>query len=304
MGKLYNNETNMRFNLLYRSVNKKGKENTIPTLFKTACELQGVEFVGMDASDLGKSFTLSTLPKLGKGDLIYRSAVGGSASIAEKMMVNDDVSSFYTTWQSVNFSRVASWFTHKKFGLPVVPTFPDIPSSVEELHQVVEHLGSFPIIVKVTGGSLGVGVMRIDSMKSLQSVLDYLVATKAVAMLRKYIPHDFYVRAVVLGDAVVASHATYVAEGEFRTNVLNGNVEQRREARVLPEDIQQIAVQAVRTLGLETGGVDLLYDKDNKPYIAEVNFPNDFATTQKVTSIDIAGKMLEYWVEKAKKVKS
>jgi len=292
----------MRFNLLYRSLNKKGKENTIPVLFKNACEQQGVEFVGMDASDLGKSFTLSTLPKLGKGDLIYRSAVGPTVSIAEKMMVNDDVMSFYTTWQSVNLTRVASWFTHKKFGLPVVPTFPDIPSSAEELHQVVERLGSFPIIVKVTGGSLGVGVMRIDSMKSLQSVLDYLVSTKAVAMLRRYIPHDFYVRAVVVGDRVVASHATYVAEGEFRTNVLNGNVEQqRREARVLPEEIQNIAVQAVRTLGLETGGVDLLYDKDNQPYIAEVNFPNDFATTQKVTGIDIAGEMVAYLVKKAGK---
>ncbi|HCC05351.1 TPA: hypothetical protein DEP58_03535 [Patescibacteria group bacterium] len=292
----------MRFNLLYRSLNKKGKENTIPVLFKNACEQQGVEFVGIDASDLGKSFTLSTLPKLGKGDLIYRSAVGPTVSIAEKMMVNDDVMSFYTTWQSVNLTRVASWFTHKKFGLPVVPTFPDIPSSAEELHQVVERLGSFPIIVKVTGGSLGVGVMRIDSMKSLQSVLDYLVSTKAVAMLRRYIPHDFYVRAVVVGDRVVASHATYVAEGEFRTNVLNGNVEQqRREARVLPEEIQNIAVQAVRTLGLETGGVDLLYDKDNQPYIAEVNFPNDFATTQKVTGIDIAGEMVAYLVKKAGK---
>ena len=292
----------MRFNLLYRSLNKKGKENTIPVLFKNACEQQGVEFVGIDASDLGKSFTLSTLPKLGKGDLIYRSAVGPTVSIAEKMMVNDDVMSFYTTWQSVNLTRVASWFTHKKFGLPVVPTFPDIPSSAEELHQVVERLGSFPIIVKVTGGSLGVGVMRIDSMKSLQSVLDYLVSTKAVAMLRRYIPHDFYVRAVVVGDTVVASHATYVAEGEFRTNVLNGNVEQqRREARVLPEEIQNIAVQAVRTLGLETGGVDLLYDKDNQPYIAEVNFPNDFATTQKVTGIDIAGEMVAYLVKKAGK---
>ena len=290
----------MKFNLLYRSVNKKGKENTIPDLLKKACEKQGVEFVGMDVCAIGKSFTLSNLPRLGKGDLMYRSAVGQTASIAEQMMINDNVTSFYTNWQSVNFSRVASWFTHRKFGLPVIPISPDIPSSAEELNQVVESLGSFPIIVKVTGGSFGVGVMRIDSMESLQSVLDYLTSIGASVMLRKYIPHEFYIRAVVVGDVVVASHATYVADGEFRTNV-HGNHEQKREARVLPEDTQKIAVQAVRTLGLETGGVDLLYDKDNRPYIAEMNFPNDFATTQKVTGIDVAGAMVAYLVEKSKK---
>lgn len=274
--------------------------NTIPQLFKDACVKQKVEFVGYDACDKGKSFTLSGLPELGKGDLLYRSAVGPTSTTAERIMSNKHVTSFYTRWQTVNMVRTASWYTHIKNGLPVVPTFPGIPSSAKELEKIVEELGSFPIIIKVTGGSLGVGVMRIDSMKSLQSILDYLASTRAAVMLRKYIPHDYYVRAIVVGDRVVASHATFASEGEFRTNVISQKI-QKREVHTLSDITQKSAVKAVQTLGIETGGVDLLFDKDGKPFIAEVNFPNDFATTQKVTGIDIAGEMLAYLVSKAGK---
>jgi ribosomal protein S6--L-glutamate ligase len=288
----------MKFNLIYRTLDRNNKKNIIPELFKTACTKQDVEFAGFDVCDRGRSFTLSGLPKLGKEDLLYRSAVDRTASTAERIMFNEHMTSFYTNWQSVNAIRTASWFTHVKHGLPVVPSFPGIPSSAEELDTVVKELGSFPIIIKVTGGSLGVGVMRIDSMKSLQSILDYLSARGVTVMLRKYIPHDYYVRAVVVGDKVVASHATYASEGEFRTNVHNQK-KQKREVRVLRKDIQDVVVKAVLTLGLETGGVDMLFDNEGNPYIAEVNFPNDFSMTQKITGVDIAGEMLTYLVKKA-----
>jgi RimK family alpha-L-glutamate ligase len=289
-----------KLNLIYRTVNSNRRMNSIPQLFKDACGKQGVEFVGYDACDKGKSFTLSGLHELGKNDLLYRSAVGPTSATAERIMSNKHVTSFYTRWQTVNMVRTASWFTHIKHGLPVVPTFPGIPSSATELEQIVEELGSFPIIIKVTGGSLGVGVMRIDSMKSLQSILDYLASTRAAVMLRKYIPHDYYVRAIVVGDRVVASHATFASEGEFRTNVVGQKI-QKREVRTLSSTTQKSVVKAVHTLGIETGGVDLLFDKDERPFIAEVNFPNDFATTQKVTGVDIAGEMLAYLVAKAEK---
>ena len=53
-------------------------------------------------------------------------------------------------------------------------------------------------------------------------------------------------------------------------------------------------------MGIETGGVDLLFDKDDKPFIAEVNFPNNFTTTQSVTGVDIASEMVTHLVNKAK----
>jgi RimK family alpha-L-glutamate ligase len=291
----------MKFHLIYnKKYNGGNKEKSIATLFKKTCEEKGVTFIGYDISELGTSFTFSDLPVLEKDDLIYRLTTGKKARTVERIMLNAACTSFYTNWQSVNSARIASWFTHTKYDLPVVPSYPGVPSSVDELKNVVEELGSFPIVIKVTGGSLGVGVMRIDSMKSLQSILDYLAAKEATVMLRKYIPHDFYVRAVVVGNEVVASNSTYVIDGEFRTNV-STDQKQKREEHELSEEVQKQVVTAVQTLGIETGGVDLLLDKEEKAYIAEVNFPNDFSTAQKVTGIDIAGKMVEYLMEKNKK---
>lgn len=289
------------FHLIYnKKFNGGSKEKCIASLFENTCKEKGITYVGYDISELGTAFTCSDLPTLGKDDIIYRLTTGKQARTIERIMLNEACTSFYTNWQSVNSARIASWFTHIKYDLPVVPSYPGVPSCVEELQNVVEKLGSFPIIIKVTGGSLGVGVMRIDSLKSLQSILDYLAAKEATVMLRKYIPHDFYVRAVVVGGTVVACNSTYVLDGEFRTNV-STDLDQKREVCTLSDDVQKQVVTAVQTLGIETGGVDLLIDKDGKAYIAEVNFPNDFSTAQKVTGVDIAGEMVQYLIEKAEK---
>jgi RimK family alpha-L-glutamate ligase len=224
--------------------------------------------------------------------------LGYVSLLIERLFSNDKTTSFYTNWQSVNTGRASSWFTHEKYDLPVVPSFPAIPTTKEEMEYVVDKLGNFPIIAKAVGGSLGVGVMRIDSMKSLQSVLDYFRANNINVILRKYIEHDYYVRAVVVGGDVVASHLAYTMDGEFRTNA-GDDSNQKREVAELSEDVKRDVVKAVQVLGLETGGVDLLFDKNGRYFIAEVNFPNNFSVTQEVTGVDIAEEMLKYLLEKA-----
>jgi len=213
-------------------------------------------------------------------------------------MISDSCTTFFTDWKGAYTRRVASYYIHSKHGFPVVPSFSGIPSTEDELQKCVDELGPFPIIVKVMGGSLGVGVMRLDSIKSLRSVLDYLRTTGARVLLRKYIPHDYYVRAIVVGDKVVGAHAAYTMDGEFRTNA-GDDKGQKRRAVILPDDIQKMLVEAVNVLGIETGGVDLLYDKDGKAYIAEVNFPNNFTVTQKVTGIEVGEAMLQHLMKKA-----
>ena len=62
-----------------------------------------------------------------------------------------------------------------------------------------------------------------------------------------------------------------------------------------------MAVKAVRSLGYEFGGVDILFEEEtNNPYIAEVNFPCFFPTTQRLTNIDISGKMIDFLINKSK----
>ncbi len=277
----------MQFHLIYGGSDRYERHKR--DFFAHACATQDVTLALHDTDTL----TLSDQAPLGEDDLLYRSDTRDMALTIERLLQGPSVTTFHDHWTNAFRARSASWFIHQKLGLPVIPSFPGIPSTPQEFDAVVARLGGYPIVVKVLGGSLGVGVMRLDSGKSLRSVLDYLHSRNARILLRQYIPHEYYVRAVVVGRRVVASHAAYNMDGEFRTNA-GDDKGQRRRATTLSDEVQALAVRAVHVLGIETGGVDLLLADGDKAYIAEVNFPNNFTVTQRVTGVDIASAMLRH----------
>jgi RimK family alpha-L-glutamate ligase len=281
----------MKFHLITSSL----QDQTVHDLLKKACEMQAIDFVLHDVENMD----MFELPVLGADDLLYRQTVSRKAVEAQRKMITAECSTFNTDWRYSFSSRAPSYFIHEKYGFPTIPSFSGIPNSEEELQMCIEQLGPFPLIIKVLGSSLGVGVMKVDSIESMRSVLDYLKSIRVNVLVRKYIDHEYYVRAVVVGDKVVASHAAFTISQEFRTNA-GDDTHQKREARVLSPELQALIVESVRVMGMETGGVDLLFDKDGKPYIAEVNFPNNFSTTQRITGVDIASEMVAYLVNKAK----
>ena len=230
--KLLNNSlTNqyMKFHLIH-DPNKISsfKEDSVRSLLKTACETQLIDFVLHDV----ESMDMFELPVLGQDDLLYREAVSRKATEAQRGMISPECSSFHNDWKSAFSSRASSYFLHQKHGLPAIPSFSGIPNSENELQKCIEQLGPFPLIIKVLGSSLGVGVMKVDSIESMRSVLDYLKSLHVNVLIRKYIDHEYYVRAVVVGDKVVASHAAFAVSQEFRTNA-GDDTNQKREARIL-----------------------------------------------------------------------
>jgi glutathione synthase/RimK-type ligase-like ATP-grasp enzyme len=285
----------MKFHLIHNSGSPSDDQVKIaPKLFESACAEQSIDFVLHDVQNMD----LFELPVLGSNDLLYRSAICKKAIEAQRRMISPDCTTFHKDWKSAFNVRGASYFLHKANGLPAIPSFSGIPSTEKDIKQCVEELGHFPLIIKVTGGSLGVGVIRVDSIQSMRSVLDYLESLNVNVLIRKYIDHDYYVRAIVVGNKLVASHAAFTIGEEFRTNA-GDDTFQKREARVLPADQQAMIVKSVNMLGFETGGVDLLFDKDDNLFIAEVNFPNNFTVTQRVTGVDIASEMVAHLARKA-----
>lgn len=284
----------MKFHLITGPMGT-GSKPAVEKLFESACDKLGVEFVPYNL----KTLDPFTLTELGTGDMLYRSKIGSRARLIEKLLISKDCSHFYKNLSTAFNTRGSSHYVNKKVGLPVVPTVPFIPKTEEGILKAVKELGQFPIIIKVVGGSHGVGVMRIDSLQSLKSVLDYLRSTDVDVFLRKYIKNHYQVRVVVVGDSVVASRTTYTIDGEFRTNAVKDYRNQKHETKELSEKIQKICVEAVHSHGTETGGVDLLFDEDDTPYIAEVNFPNDFSYTQDITGVDIASEMVKFLMDKS-----
>lgn len=135
------------------------------------------------------------------------------------------------------------------------------------------------------------GVIRVDTSESLYSLVDLLLARKLKIVLRQYIKVKTAARLIVLGTDVIGSLEYVAPPDDFRSNV--GKTPEVH-GRIYNEEINGLAVAAVQVLALDYGGVDILIDEAGKPYIAEVNFPCNFARAEQITGCDIGGKIIEW----------
>ncbi|MBU0660653.1 hypothetical protein KKG22_00570 [Patescibacteria group bacterium] len=282
---------------LYLILRKDSNKTTFDLLKKSA-EEKGifVKVIYTEDFDFTENLTLSS------NDALYRISTDFKSSIIEKTLINENVICLYDSYVNCIGKMdnvLESSLMHSKLKLKIVPTIFTLPQNKDQIIKYTECLGGFPIILKALGGMHGVGVMKIDSIDSLSSILDYLNSKSEPIILRKFIKHKEQARIIVLGDKVVANHTNLTSE-DFRTNVGNNN-SRKRLVKEYDEKILNMAVKAVRSLGYEFGGVDILFEEEtNNPYIAEVNFPCFFPTTQHLTNIDISGKMIDYLINKSK----
>ena len=82
----------------------------------------------------------------------------------------------------------------------------------------------FPIILKTLRGSKGVGVLFVESEKSLMSLVQVLYKQDEDTdlLLQEYIKTDYDARVHVLGGKVLTAMRRDVLEGDFRSNISQG----------------------------------------------------------------------------------
>jgi ribosomal protein S6--L-glutamate ligase len=179
----------------------------------------------------------------------------------------------------------------------------DIPRTVmcryrEEVPLAVEQVGGLPCIMKLIQGAQGVGVLIANTMGEVEGMLDTLWTLGQEILLQELIAESRGrdVRVLVVGDRVVAAMRRTAREGEFRSNIHRGGEGQALE---LPREYAEAAVKAVRVIGLEVAGVDMLESRSG-PKIMEVNSSPGFEGLERVTGVDIAGLYVEHAVELAR----
>ena len=279
-------------NINFFCITKKGSNETTVRLLKEACAAQGVTYknIDVDTHDL-----TDDLPR-GDSNLLYRISTTRAAKCLQlELMGQHDFTTFFTSPDAAFFPPQGI-FLQKKHGIRTPRTITHIPSDKMLLKKYADNVGGFPLIVKALGRSHGAGVMKIDSLDSLYSVLDFAKGTGTKKLiLREFIDSREHARLIVLGGRVIDSIA-YIAQGDdFRTNVDEPRVEQRSFSK----EYEDLAVKAVGLLNLEFGGVDILIGKDGTPYLAEVNVPCYFPRCQEITGVPIAEKMITHLVQKA-----
>ena len=138
----------------------------------------------------------------------------------------------------------------------------------------VENLGTgFPMIMKTLRGSKGVGVIFVESERSLDSIVQliYKESDDAELLIQQYIKIPFDVRVLVLGGKVLASMKREVIKKDFRSNFSQGS--KVTEFKLTELEIED-CILAAKAVNGQYVAVDLIVSENRekqRPKIIEVN---------------------------------
>jgi len=161
-----------------------------------------------------------------------------------------------------------------------------------DIESVLLTVGKPPYVIKLLEGTQGRGVVLTETMEAAVSAIETMKKIDANILIQEFISeaNGEDIRAIVVGDKVVASMKRKAKPGEFRSNVhLGGSVEGYK----LTEDEEKSAIKAAKVLGLSVAGVDLIQSQRG-PLILEVNSSPGLEGIERASGIDVAGKIIDY----------
>jgi len=167
------------------------------------------------------------------------------------------------------------------------------------LPGLIEQLGGPPVIIKVTRGTHGAGVVVAETIPSAASILDTIWGFQGEALLQEYIREASGedIRVLVVGEKVVGAMKRSATNGDFRANLHLGGTGEPME--VTPE-IEELAIATTRALGLDIAGVDIL-TSHRGPLVIEANASPGLQGIESTTGIDIARHIINFAEQKPTK---
>ncbi|MDX1647742.1 MAG: 30S ribosomal protein S6--L-glutamate ligase [Longimicrobiales bacterium] len=162
----------------------------------------------------------------------------------------------------------------------------------QDVLPAIERVGGAPVIIKLLEGTQGVGVILADSVKIAEAIIETLQSAKQNVLIQKFVGESkgTDVRALVVGDRVIASMRRRAQGGDFRSNVHRGGT---AEAVDLDEEYRRTAIRAAQIMGLKVAGVDMLEGNDG-PQVMEVNSSPGLEGIETSTNLDVAGAIIDF----------
>lgn len=153
----------------------------------------------------------------------------------------------------------------------------------------------FPVVIKTLSGAKGSGVFLAETVEQFEDVMTLIESTKSGAniILQEFIASSRGrdLRVFMIGGRVVACMQRVATDGGFKANVSRGGDPQ--PYAITPE-IEMLAIETVRHVGLDIAGVDLLFADDHFK-VCEVNSSPGFKGIERAyPEVDIAEMILRY----------
>ena len=156
----------------------------------------------------------------------------------------------------------------------------------------IERVGGAPVVIKLLEGTQGIGVILAPDRKVAEAIIETLQSTKQNVLIQRFVKESKGrdIRALVVGDRVVAAMRRVAQGDEFRSNVHRGG---SVEAVELEPEFEAAAVRSAQIMGLKVAGVDMLEGNDG-PLVMEVNSSPGLEGIENATKLDIAGAIIDY----------
>ena len=158
----------------------------------------------------------------------------------------------------------------------------------------VEKKIGFPIVLKSLIGTHGKGVYLAKDKKNFSQLMDMMEQfnDRFNILLQEYVSdsHGKDLRIMVVGGKVIGAMKRESQDGDFRANITRGAGAKPVE---MDEQMEFLSLESTKLLGLDIGGVDLLYDNGGYK-ICEVNSSPGFSGMEKYTDNKVAEQIVTY----------
>ena len=161
-----------------------------------------------------------------------------------------------------------------------------------DVRPAIEQVGGAPVIIKLLEGTQGIGVILAPDAKLAEAIIETLHSTNQNVLIQHFVAESRGrdIRALVVGDRVVAAMRRTAKGDEFRSNVHRGGSVEPVE---LTPEYERAAVRSAQIMGLKIAGVDML-EGDDGPLVMEVNSSPGLQGIEEATRLDVAGAIIDH----------
>lgn len=162
----------------------------------------------------------------------------------------------------------------------------------QDVGLAIEMVGGAPLIIKLTEGTQGFGVMLAETERSARSILEGLLNQGQHVLVQEFVAESegSDIRAIVLNGQIIAAMKRTSIGDEFRSNVHRGGTQKAVDIKA---ELSQTAKVSARALGLDFAGVDLILS-NRGPLVLEVNPSPGLEGIENSTGINIAEKCIDF----------
>ena len=236
----------------------------------------------------------AVIPRIGASVSFYGCAVVRQFEMMGVYCVNESVA----ITRARDKLRSLQLLSRKGIGIPAT----SFANSPDDVGGLIREVGGAPLVIKLLVGTQGIGVVLAETRKAAESVIQAFMGMNTNILVQEFIKEagGSDIRCFVVGNKVIAAMKRQAPEGEFRSNLHRGGT--ASVIKLTPKE-RATAIRAAKVMGLNVAGVDLLRSQRG-PLVMEVNASPGIRGIEEATGIDVAGLILEFIENNAKRNKT